>query len=122
MALKTFRPTSPGRRGMVSATFEEITKTSPEKSLLKPLKKKGGRNSRGVVTVRHRGGGAKRRLRIIDFKRNKFGVPGEVADGGAVDAFASDMQFLNNSTEWIIGELITIPPQVISPAISHTGC
>jgi len=64
---------------MVSATFEEITKRSPEKSLLKPLKKKAGRNNRGIVTVRHRGGGAKRKLRIIDFKRNKFGVPGEVA-------------------------------------------
>jgi large subunit ribosomal protein L2 len=64
---------------MVSATFEEITKRSPEKSLLKPLKKKAGRNSRGVVTVRHRGGGAKRKLRIIDFKRSKFGVPGVVA-------------------------------------------
>lgn len=78
MALKTYRPTSPGRRGMVSASFEEITKTVPEKSLLKPLRKKAGRNNRGVVTVRHRGGGAKRRLRIIDFKRDKFGVPGKV--------------------------------------------
>lgn len=79
MALKTYRPTSPSRRGMVSASFEEITKTVPEKSLLKPFRKKAGRNNRGVVTVRHRGGGAKRRLRIIDFKRDKFGVPGKVA-------------------------------------------
>lgn len=79
MALKTYRPTSPGKRGMVSASFEEITKTVPEKSLLKPLKKKAGRNNRGVVTVRHRGGGAKRRLRVIDFKRDKIGVPGRVA-------------------------------------------
>lgn len=79
MGLKTFKPTSPGRRGMVSATFEEITKTVPEKSLLLPLKKKAGRNNRGVITVRHRGGGAKRRLRIIDFKRDKLGVPGKVA-------------------------------------------
>ncbi len=79
MGLKTFKPTSPGRRGMVSATFEEITKTVPEKSLLLPLKKKAGRNNRGVITVRHRGGGAKRRLRIIDFKRDKRGVPGKVA-------------------------------------------
>lgn len=79
MGLKTFKPTSPGRRGMVSATFEEITKTVPEKSLLLPLKKKAGRNNRGVITVRHRGGGAKRRLRIIDFKRDKLGVPGRVA-------------------------------------------
>ena len=64
---------------MVSASFEEITKTTPEKSLLLPLRKKAGRNNRGVVTVRHRGGGAKRRLRIIDFKRDKIGVPGKVA-------------------------------------------
>ena len=64
---------------MVTASFEEITRGVPEKSLLKPLKKKAGRNSRGVVSVRHRGGGAKRRLRIIDFKRDKLGVPGRVA-------------------------------------------
>lgn len=79
MALKSYKPTSPGRRRMVKASFEEITKTVPEKSLLLPLRKKGGRNSRGVVTVRHRGGGAKRKLRIIDFKRDKAGVPGKVA-------------------------------------------
>ena len=79
MALKTYRPTSPARRGMVSPSFEEITKDKPEKSLLKPLKKRGGRNNRGVVTVRHIGGGSKRRLRIIDFKRDKIGVPGKVA-------------------------------------------
>ncbi len=79
MALKVYRPTSPGRRGMSSATFEEITKGEPEKSLLLPLKKKAGRNNQGRITVRHRGKGAKRRLRIIDFKRDKFGVPGRVA-------------------------------------------
>lgn len=79
MALKAYRPTSPGRRGMTGSTFEEITKSKPEKSLLKPLKKKAGRNNQGRITVRHRGGGAKRSLRIIDFKRAKFGVPGRVA-------------------------------------------
>ncbi len=79
MALKVYRPTSPGRRGMSGSTFEEITKGKPEKSLLLPLKKKAGRNSRGKITVRHRGGGAKQRLRIIDFKRDKVGVPGRVA-------------------------------------------
>ncbi len=79
MALKIYRPTSPGRRGMSGSTFEEITKTKPEKSLLLPLRKKGGRNNQGKITVRHRGGGAKRKLRIIDFKRDKFGVPGKVA-------------------------------------------
>jgi large subunit ribosomal protein L2 len=77
--LKQYRPTSPGRRGMTGSTFEEITKSQPEKSLLAPLKKKGGRSNQGKVTVRHRGGGAKRRLRLIDFKRDKSGVPGRVA-------------------------------------------
>lgn len=79
MALKAYRPTSPGQRGMVGADFSEITKKKPEKSLLLPLKKKAGRSNQGRITVRHRGGGAKRRLRIIDFKRDKFGVPGKVA-------------------------------------------
>jgi large subunit ribosomal protein L2 len=79
VALKIYRPTSPGRRGMSGSTFEEITKGKPEKSLLLPLKKKAGRNNQGRITVRHRGGGAKRRLRTIDFKRDKLGVPGKVA-------------------------------------------
>ena len=79
MALKTYRPTSPGRRGMTGATFEEITKTEPEKSLLLAAKKKAGRSNQGKVTVRHKGGGAKRQLRIIDFRRDKIGVPGRVA-------------------------------------------
>ncbi len=79
MALKVYRPTSPGRRGMTGSTFEEITKSEPEKSLLLPLKKKAGRSSQGKITVRHRGGGAKRMLRTLDFKRDKAGVPGKVA-------------------------------------------
>jgi len=79
MALKAYRPTSPGRRGMTSSAFEEITKKKPEKSLLLPLKKRAGRSNQGRITVRHRGGGAKRRLRIIDFRRDKLGVPGRVA-------------------------------------------
>jgi len=79
VALKVYRPTSPGRRGMSGATFDEITKRKPEKSLLLPLKKKAGRNSQGRITVRHRGSGAKRRLRLLDFKRDKVGVPGRVA-------------------------------------------
>ncbi len=78
MPLKVFKPTSPGRRGMTGATFEEITKKKPEKSLLKPLKKKAGRSNQGRISVRHRGGGAKRMLRIIDFKRDKLDVVGEV--------------------------------------------
>jgi large subunit ribosomal protein L2 len=64
---------------MVSASFEELTRVAPEKSLLMPLRKKGGRNNRGVITVRHRGGGAKRKIRIVDFKREKLGIPGRVA-------------------------------------------
>jgi len=79
MGIKQYKPTSPGRRGATGYTFEEITKKKPEKSLRVPLKKKAGRNSQGRVTVRHRGGGAKRMLRLIDFKRDKFGVPGKVA-------------------------------------------
>ncbi|MCK4863326.1 MAG: 50S ribosomal protein L2 [Dehalococcoidales bacterium] len=79
MALKIYRPTSPGRRGMSGYTFDEITKSKPEKSLLLPKKKQAGRNFRGKITVRHRGGGEKRRLRIIDFKRNKIDIPGRVA-------------------------------------------
>jgi len=79
MALKIYRPTSPGRRGMTGSTFEEITKGKPEKSLLLPLKKKAGRSNQGKITVRHRGSGVKRKLRIIDFKRDKIGIPGKVA-------------------------------------------
>lgn len=78
MAVKIYRPTSPGRRDMSVSTFEEITRTEPERSLVVPLKKSGGRNNRGVVTVRHRGGGHKRRYRIIDFRRDKIGVPARV--------------------------------------------
>jgi len=79
VGLKTYKPTSPGRRLMTGATFEELTRVGPEKSLVVTLKKKAGRNSRGVITVRHRGGGSKRKLRLIDFKRDKITVPGKVA-------------------------------------------
>ena len=78
MAIKIYRPTSPGRRNMSVSTFEEITRTEPERSLLAPLRKTAGRNNRGVVTTRHRGGGHKRRYRIIDFRRDKTGVAGKV--------------------------------------------
>jgi large subunit ribosomal protein L2 len=78
MGLRTYRPTSPGRRALVGATFEEITKTKPEKSLLVTLKKNAGRNNQGKVTVRHRGGGSRRKLRIIDFKRDRIGLAAEV--------------------------------------------
>ena len=80
MPLKNFKPTSPGRRNSSGHTFEEITKNKPEKSLLAPLKKKSGRNNKGRVTVRHRGGGHKRRYRIIDWKRrDRIGIEGRVA-------------------------------------------
>ncbi len=80
MPLKSFKPTSPGRRNSSGHTFEEITKKKPEKSLLAPLKKKSGRNNKGRVTVRHRGGGHKRRYRIIDWKRrDRDGIEGRVA-------------------------------------------
>ena len=78
MALKTRKPTTPGQRGLVLQTTDDITTSRPKKSLLRPLKKRAGRNSHGRITVRHRGGGHKRRLRVIDFKRDNPGVPGEV--------------------------------------------
>ncbi len=79
MAIRNYKPTSAGRRGMSGATFQELTASSPEKSLLKPLKRISGRNSDGRITIRHRGGGHKRRYRQIDFKRNKFNVPAKVS-------------------------------------------
>jgi len=79
MGIKKYKPTSPGRRNMSVNTYEEVTKKEPEKSLLAPLKSKAGRNSYGRITVRHQGGGEKRKYRIIDFKRSKDGVPGKVA-------------------------------------------
>lgn len=79
MGIKSYRPTSAGRRGMTVSTFEEITKNEPEKSLTEPLKRTGGRNNQGRLTTRHHGGGHKRLYRIIDFKRDKDGIPARVA-------------------------------------------
>jgi large subunit ribosomal protein L2 len=78
MAIKSHKPTTPGRRFYQSITFEEITRNRPEKSLIRPLKKTGGRNSYGRMTSRHRGGGHKRQYRVIDFRRNKDGIPARV--------------------------------------------
>ncbi|MHB8621016.1 MAG: 50S ribosomal protein L2 [Chloroflexota bacterium] len=78
MAIRVYKPTSPGRRGMSVSTFEEVTKSRPEKRLVSPLKKRAGRNNQGHITVRHQGGGHKRAYREIDFKRNKPGVPARV--------------------------------------------
>jgi large subunit ribosomal protein L2 len=77
--VRIYKPTSPGRRFMSVSSFDDITSASPEKSLISPLKRSGGRNSYGRITVRHRGGGSKKRYRIIDFKRDKTGIPGKIA-------------------------------------------
>src|SRR5215204_3109307 len=79
MPVRKFKPTSPGRRFMTVSTFDEITKKGPEKSLLEPVRKTGGRNHYGRITTRHQGGGHKRRYRIIDFKRRRDGIPAKVA-------------------------------------------
>src|SRR5512134_1259144 len=78
MAIKKYKPTSPGRRGMTGHTFEEITRKRPQKALTEWLQSHAGRNNQGRITVRHRGGGHRRRYRIIDFKRDKHGIPGRV--------------------------------------------
>lgn len=79
MAVKTYKPTSPSRRAQTCSTFEEITRSKPEKSLVEPIRRNGGRNSRGKITCRHQGGGHKRAYRVIDFKRDKVGIPAKVA-------------------------------------------
>lgn len=79
MALKSFKPNTPGQRFKTVNSFAEVTESKPEKSLLEPLSKSGGRNNKGRVTARRRGGGHKRAYRIIDFKRNKFDIPAKVA-------------------------------------------
>ena len=79
MPVKKYKPVTPGQRGMTGYTFEEITKSTPERALLVPLRKQGGRNAQGRVTVRHRGGGARRHIRVVDFKRDKHDIPARVA-------------------------------------------
>lgn len=79
MPVKSFKPTSPGRRQMTVSTFEDITASKPERSLIQPLKKNAGRNNKGRLTVRHKGGGHKRAYRLIDFKRDKDGIPAKIA-------------------------------------------
>jgi large subunit ribosomal protein L2 len=79
MAIKQYKPTSPGRRGATGHSFNEITRSKPQKSLVAPKKRQAGRNNQGRITVRHRGGGHKKRLRIIDFRRDNVGIPGKVA-------------------------------------------
>ncbi|NJK78576.1 MAG: 50S ribosomal protein L2 [Chloroflexaceae bacterium] len=79
MGIRRYKPTSAGRRNMSVSTFEEVTKKEPEKRLIEPLRKRAGRNNQGRITTRHRGGGHKRHYRVIDFKRNKLGIPARVA-------------------------------------------
>ncbi len=78
MAIKHYKPTTPGRRGMTTMDYSELSKVAPERSLIEPIKKNAGRNSYGRITVRHRGGGNRRKYRVIDFKRDRFGVPATV--------------------------------------------
>ena len=78
MGIRTYNPYTPSRRQMTGSDFSEITKTTPEKSLLDSKKRKAGRNAQGKITVRHRGGGAKKKYRIVDFKRKKDGIPATV--------------------------------------------
>jgi large subunit ribosomal protein L2 len=78
MGIRRYNPTSPALRGMSVSTFDEVTRSTPERSLLEPLRRRGGRNNQGRVSTRHQGGGHKRQYRIIDFKRDKFGIPGKV--------------------------------------------
>src|SRR5512147_2944767 len=80
MPVKTYNPTSPGRRFQTTSTFDELTRSTPEKSLVVKLKQSGGRNNRGKVTVRYRGGWHKKKYRVIDFRRDKIGVPAKVAE------------------------------------------
>ena len=79
MGIKSYKPTSPGRRFMTTETFDDVTRSEPERSLVEPVTRKGGRNNNGRITTRHQGGGHKRRYRVIDFKRDKDGVPAKVA-------------------------------------------
>ncbi|HKI53864.1 MAG TPA: 50S ribosomal protein L2 [Anaerolineales bacterium] len=79
MPVKKYKPVTPGTRGMTGYTFDEVTKSKPERSLLLPLRKSGGRNSQGRITVRHRGGGHRRFIRVVDFKRDKLNIPAKVA-------------------------------------------
>lgn len=105
MGIKIYNPTTPGRRGMTTLTFEEITKSEPEKSLVVSLKKFSGRNSYGRITVRHRGGGAKKKYRLIDFKRNKDGIPAKVI-GIEYDpnrtAFIALLQYADGEKRYIL--------------------
>ena len=118
MALKKLKPTTPGQRFRLAPTFDEITTDKPEKSLLKPLKKSGGRNNSGKMTMRYMGGGHKRRLRIVDLKRNKFNVPAIVKTieyDPVRSARIALLYYVNGSKSYIIApEGLTVGQTVIS--------
>ena len=94
MAIKTYKPMTNGQRGMSTLINDEVTKTTPEKSLVVTLKKNGGGNNQGRITVRHQGGGAKRKYRLIDFKRDKVGVPAKVVRGCPLCPYQKDFVVL----------------------------
>ncbi|MBI3765170.1 MAG: 50S ribosomal protein L2, partial [Ignavibacteriales bacterium] len=122
MALRILKPTTPGTRWMTIPTFDEITKSKPEKSLIEPLRKTGGRNTNGHITSRHRGGGHKRFYRIIDFKRDKIGIAGKVTSieyDPNRSARIALLQYKDGEKRYIIapdgikvGEVLTSGPQV----------
>ena len=121
MAIRKYNPTTPGLRGMTVSTFEEITSTTPEKSLTVTLKKHAGRNSRGKITVRHRGGGYRPKYRIIDFKRNKDGIPGTVktieydpnrsANIALISYADGDKRYIIAPEKLVVGDVIVSGPE-----------
>ncbi|MFH1783945.1 MAG: 50S ribosomal protein L2 [bacterium] len=118
MAVKKYKPTSPGRRFASVVTSDDITTKTPEKSLLRPLKSKGGRNVQGRITVRHQGGGHKRKYRLIDFKRDKKGIPAKVAtieyDPNRNSRIAL-LHYLDGEKRYIIAPLgLTVGDKVVS--------
>lgn len=118
MAIKNYKPTTNGRRNMSALTYEEITTSTPEKSLLQPLKSKGGRNNTGKITVRHQGGGNKRKYRVIDFKRDKYGIVGKVATieyDPNRSAFIALINYVDGEKRYILAPKgLTVGTQIIS--------
>ncbi len=117
MAVKRFRPVTPTLRGTVRPTFEEITTNTPEKSLLEPIKKKAGRNMYGRITVRHQGGGTKRKYRVIDFKRNKDGIPATVKTieyDPNRSAYIALLQYADGEKRYILAPLGLTVGQVVT--------
>ncbi len=120
MAVKRYRPTTPTLRATVRPTFEEITTTTPEKSLLRPIKKNAGRNNRGCITVRHQGGGVRRKYRLIDFKRTKDGIPAVVKTieyDPNRSAYIALLQYADGEKRYILAPLgLTVGTTLLSGA------